>query len=128
MDNLRKGIDKLVDRNPFELSDENIKPTIRPYRAGSLSQEIGSTYDNLSDKHGLDFNELVYGNRGFMKTKYPNGFPDFKGDIVYNKKYFDELDNWFKENTGMSLSDRANYVKAKRKELYGIDEGEELPW
>lgn len=108
--------------NPFNLSDDNIRKDIRPSRSGSLSQEVGSSYENISDRYGLDFDSLVYGDQGFMKTKYPQGFPDFKGDVIYSEKYWNELDNWFKENTGMSLADRENYVKAKRKELYGADD------
>jgi len=124
MDKLKQGIEKIKDRSPFDFDDSYISKEIRPARQGSMSQEIGSIYQNASDRYGLDFSDLVYGNKGFMKTKYPNDFPDFKGDVVYSEKYFDELDKWFKENTGMSLKDRENYVKAKRKELYGIDNKE----
>ena len=60
----------------------------------SQSQEISSEYDKLSKKYGIDFNDLVYGEEGFMKTKYPEGFPDFDGDVIYSEKYFRELKNF----------------------------------
>jgi len=63
----------------------------------SQAQEIGREYDRLSKEFGIDFNDLVYGEKGFMKTKYPEGFPDFAGDIIYSKKYWDELVEFAKE-------------------------------
>lgn len=60
----------------------------------SQSQEISSEYDKLSKKYGIDFNDLVYGEEGFMKTKYPEEFPDFDGDVIYSEKYFRELKNF----------------------------------
>lgn len=107
-------------QNPFELSDDRITKDIRRHQSGSMSQEIKSLYDELSDKYGIDLENLIYGEQGFMNTKYPNDFPDFNGDVVYSPKYWAELDNWFKENTGMSLADRKAYVEKRRKELYGI--------
>ena len=63
----------------------------------SQAQEIGREYDRLSKEFGIDFNDLVYGEKGFMKTKYPEGFPDFAGDVIYSKKYWDELVEFAKE-------------------------------
>ena len=53
----------------------------------SQSQEIAQSYKNLSKLHGVDLEDLVYGEGGFMKSRYPNGFPDFAGDIIYSEKY-----------------------------------------
>lgn len=87
----------------------NLKPSkeIRSSEMGSLSQEIGSTYNHLSDFYGVDLEELIYGKDGFMKTKYPNNFPDFRGDIIYSSKYWDEFEKWAKEEKGVDFTDRA---------------------
>lgn len=63
----------------------------------SQAQEISSEYRRLSKEYGIDFEDLVYGEKGFMKTKYPEGFPDFAGDVIYSKKYWDELVEFAKE-------------------------------
>ena len=63
----------------------------------SQAQEIGSEYNRLSKKFKIDFEDLVYGEKGFMKTKYPDGFPDFAGDVIYSKKYWNELVEFAKE-------------------------------
>lgn len=106
--------------NPFELSDEKIPEKIRPYRQGSMSQEVGSLYENLSDKYGVDFNDLIYGENGFERKVRPTLNDDFKGDVIYSEKLWDALDNWFKQNTGMSLADRKKYVDDYRLKKYGI--------
>ena len=87
----------------------NLKPSkeIRSIKMGSLSQEIGSTYNHLSDFYGVDLDELVYGEDGFMKTQYPYNFPDFRGDVVYSPKYWDEFEKWAKEEKGVDFTDRA---------------------
>ena len=109
-------------KNPFELSDDLIPQKIRPARSGSMSQEVGSLYENLSDLYGIDFDNLIYGEEGFEKKVRPNLKGDFNGDVVYSEKLWNELDKWFKQNTGQSLRDRLNYVRQKRKELYGDSE------
>ncbi len=63
----------------------------------SQAQEIGGEYNRLSREFGIDFEDLVYGKEGFMKTKYPEGFPDFAGDVIYSKKYWNELVEFAKE-------------------------------
>jgi hypothetical protein len=60
----------------------------------SISQEISSAYKQLSKEYGKDIEELVYGPNGFMATKYPNGLPDFRGDIIYSDKYWAEFEEW----------------------------------
>ena len=69
----------------------------------SQSQEISGEYDRLSKKYGIDFEDLVYGEEGFMKTKYPNNFPDFAGDVIYSEKYWNELVEFAKEK-GIDLT------------------------
>lgn len=69
----------------------------------SLSQEIGDTYKKLSKLYGYDIGELIYGADGFMDNCYPNGFPDFAGDVIYSEKYWNEFENWLKENRGITL-------------------------
>lgn len=82
----------------------------------SQSQEIDRTYRLLSDRYGVDLVELVYGKNGFMKTKYPNGFPDFKGDVVYSEKYWDEFERWLDKERGIILSDKySGYADSRRK-------------
>ena len=34
---------------------------------------------------------------------YPNGFPDFKGDVIYSKKHWDEFKNWLRDTKGITL-------------------------
>ena len=82
----------------------------------SQSQEIDRIYRLLSDRYGVDLVELVYGKNGFMKTKYPNGFPDFKGDVVYSEKYWDEFERWLDKERGIILSDKySGYADSRRK-------------
>lgn len=73
----------------------------------SQSQEISNEYSRLSKKYGIDFEDLVYGEGGFMQTKYPGGFPDFDGDVIYSEKYFNELKAF------MSVWKKANELIAK---------------
>ena len=115
--NFEQSINEMIkDANGEQPKNKyNLKPTseIRPYRAGSMSQEIKSTYDNLSDLYGVDLEDLVYGKEGFKKTKYPNDFPDFKGDVVYSEKYWDEFED-FAKSKGIDFDDR-------RWERYKLD-------
>lgn len=60
----------------------------------SQSQEIGNAYRNLSKKFRVDMEELVYGKDGFMSNCYPNGFPDFHGDVIFSEKYWNEFEDW----------------------------------
>ena len=62
--------------------------------AESISQEISRAYKQLSKEYGRDIEELVYGPNGFMATNYPNGLPDFRGDIIYSDKYWAEFEEW----------------------------------
>jgi hypothetical protein len=68
----------------------------------SQSQEISREYRRLSKEYGIDFEDLVYGEKGFMQTKYPNNFPDFAGDVIYSEKYWNELVEFAKEK-GINL-------------------------
>ena len=70
--------------------------------AESQSQEIGNTYRNLSKYYGVDLNELVYGPKGFMATKYPDGF-DVSADIIYLEDKWDEFEQWMKEKHGIDF-------------------------
>lgn len=83
----------------------------------SQSQEISSEYSRLSKKYGIDFEDLVYGKDGFMQSKYPGGFPDFDGDVIYSEKYFSELKDfmsfWKKANELITKSE-ARGEKLKR--------------
>lgn len=69
----------------------------------SLSQETGKFYDDFKKKYGKDLNELIYGDEGFMKSMYPNGFPDFKGDVIYSEKYWNEFVQWAKDIKGIEI-------------------------
>lgn len=82
-----------IDRNKLQESI-NLKE--------SQSQEIGREYRRLSKEYGIDFEDLVYGEEGFMQTKYPNNFPDFAGDVIYSEKYWNELVEFAKEK-GINL-------------------------
>lgn len=84
-----------IDRNKLEES-ANLKE--------SQAQEIGREYSRLSKKYGIDFEDLVYGEEGFMKTKYPDNFPDFAGDVIYSEKYWNELVEFAKEK-GIELNE-----------------------
>ena len=96
-----------IDRNKLEES-ANLKE--------SQAQEIGQEYDRLSKKYGIDFEELVYGEAGFMKTKYPNNFPDFAGDVIYSEKYWNELVEFAKEK-GIDLKEELFKKKDQNKKL-----------
>lgn len=106
----------ITDKQQPKPNKYNLVPTeqIRPSRMGSVSQEVGSTYDHLSDLYGIDLNDLVYGDKGFMKTKYPQGFNDFAGDLVYSTKHWDEFEDWLNKDKGINMSDR-------RWERYKLD-------
>ena len=74
----------------------------------SQAQEIGQEYRRLSDKYGIDFNDLVYGKDGFMKSMYPDNpdyvyFPDFNGDVIFSEKHWNELVDWAEKNKGIKL-------------------------
>ena len=92
--------------------------------AESVSQEISNAYKQLSKEYGRDIEELVYGPNGFMATKYPNGLPDFRGDIIYSDKYWAEFEEWLeaqdqiKEDLEDDLTDQefAEQLQARLKE------------
>lgn len=89
----------------------------------SQSQEIGSYYDKLSEINGFDLNELVYGEDGFMANCYPEGFPDFAGDVIYSEKYWNEFMDWAKNKKGIEIKT----VEDKYADLEECDESlEEL--
>ena len=69
----------------------------------SSFEEASVMYEGLNKFYGYDLEEMVYGENGFMKEKYPNGFPDFKGDILYSSKHWDEFEDWAKEKYGVDL-------------------------
>lgn len=72
----------------------------------SQSQEISGAYDRLNRLYGIDVEELVYGEDGFMQNQYPNGFPDFAGDVIYSEKYWKEFEQWLKAVKGITLVDK----------------------
>lgn len=92
--------------------------------AESISQEISRAYKQLSKEYGRDIEELVYGPNGFMATKYPNGLPDFSGDIIYSDKYWTEFEEWLEaqdqieEDLEDDLTDQefAEQLQARLKE------------
>ena len=92
----------------------------------SQSQEVGDLYRSFSKKHNIDLDELIYGSDGFMAINYPDGFPDFNGDIVYSEHYWNEFVNWAKEKYGLDLSESLTEfynmpaIESDQK-LYGID-------
>lgn len=97
---------ELTDDGREEVIDaETIWSTTSQELEESQSQEIGDTYSTLSKKYGVDLTELVYGEDGFMKTCYPEGFPDFAGDVIYSEKYWNEFEAWLKETKGIILKD-----------------------
>ena len=96
-----------IDRNKLEESI-NLKE--------SQAQEIGREYSRLSKKYGIDFEDLVYGEEGFMKTKYPDNFPDFAGDVIYSEKYWNELVEFAKEK-GIDLKEELFKKKDQNKKL-----------
>ena len=71
----------------------------------SVTQELGDIYSALDKKYNLNLDELIHGKDGFMETKYPDGFEDFKGDIVYSQKYWKEFEQWLKDTKGIDLAD-----------------------
>lgn len=85
LDNLKELKNEIVSH---KLSLESLNLT------ESQAQEISASYKALSKKYDVDLEELVYGKNGFMETKYPNGFPDFAGDIIYSEKYWNEFIKW----------------------------------
>lgn len=74
----------------------------------SLSQEIGGYYSEFKRDTGIDLGELVYGKDGFMATEYPDGFPDFAGDIIYSEKHWNELVDWAKKERGLIIESVSN--------------------
>lgn len=97
----------------------------------SQSQEISKIYNDLSKDFKIDFEELVYGKDGFMQTKYPNGFPDFAGDVVYSEKYWNELVE-FAKTKGINLkndSEKETLVESTLvKGTFKISDSEVLEW
>lgn len=78
----------------------------------SLSQEIGQAYRELSAKYGVDADKLV---SEFMKAKYPKGFPDFNGDVIYSEKYWNEFVDWCKQEKGVNLGESCKSKKALKE-------------
>ena len=81
----------------------------------SQSQEIGAYYKSFSDEYGVDLEELVYGEDGFMASCYPEGFPDFAGDVIYSEKYWNEFEQWLKDTKGIELTEDLTEGKKKKK-------------
>ena len=75
----------------------------------SQAQEIAQAYRNLSEKYNLDFEDLVYGPEGFMAQCYPNDFPDFRGDVIFSEKYWNEFEQWLKDTKGITLDKKDDY-------------------
>lgn len=71
----------------------------------SQAQEISDTYRLLSSRYGVDMEDLVYGEDGFMKSCYPSGFDDFKGDVIYSPKHWEEFEKWLKDVKGIELKE-----------------------
>lgn len=82
---------------------ENGNFTTHDRQAASSFEEPTVAYEGLGKFYGLNLENLVYGDNGFMKEKYPNGFPDFNGDILYNEKHWDEFEDWLKQKYGVDL-------------------------
>lgn len=119
----------LIDSDPFDLDyddprlpeeteEAEVKEEpvngneIRKFEAGieekleeSQAQEISDIYKKLSKLYNVDMEELVYGDDGFMKSCYPEGFPDFAGDVIYSQEHWDEFEKWLKETKGIVLDD-----------------------
>lgn len=74
----------------------------------SQSQEISNYYREFSKKYNLDLNKLVYDEDGFMNSCYPDGFPDFDGDVIYSEKYWSEFEKWLKDVKGIELDEGKN--------------------
>lgn len=94
----------------------------------SQSQEIGDTYRRLSKLYGVDMEELVYGEDGFMKTRYPQGFPDFAGDVIYSEKYWNEFEDWLKNAKGIILTNGNGAGDLDEELKVIIDFGDYKPW
>ena len=100
----------------------------------SQAQEIGQAYKRLSDKYGVDFDELVYGKGGFMDSLYPTNpdyvyFPDFNGDVIFSEKHWNELVDWALKNKNVKLQ---RWGEDDNAETYGdelINDWEQRhPW
>ena len=50
-----------------------------------------------------------------MKSCYPNGFPDFAGDVIYSEKYWNEFEKWLKDTKGIELHEELTEAKKKKK-------------
>jgi len=90
----------------------------------SQSQEIGDFYRKFSKDQGIDLDELVYGDDGFMKSCYPEGFPDFNGDVIYSQKYWEEFEKWLRDTKGIELKEHINDRPAdieNDQENHGVD-------
>lgn len=130
-----KPLDEAIKMTKDELLDKEGTTDVDLINAGrpeeervelaeSVSQEISNAYKQLSKEYGRDIEELVYGPNGFMATKYPNGLPDFRGDIIYSDKYWAEFEEWLeaqdqiKEDLEDDLTDQefAEQLQARLKE------------
>lgn len=109
----KKYILKFKDGIKIEVSDskdkskkEIIAEAKKVYKdfKDSQGQEISNSYKKLSKEYNCDLEKLIYGKDGFMETFYPNGFPDFGGDIIFSEKYWDEFINWAKENNKIDFT------------------------
>jgi len=134
----------LVDANPFDLDyddprlpEEEPEPEVKEEPVDgaeirkhekaiveSQSQEIGDYYKKFSKQYGVDLDELVYGDDGFMKSCYPDGFPDFNGDVIYSEKYWAEFEKWLKETKGIVLEE--NLEEHVNEEHPAIESDQEL--
>lgn len=83
-------LDKLRDlRTDLESQELSLEENML---SESQAQEIAQSYRSLSRLYGVDMEDLVYGKDGFMNACYPDGFPDFAGDVIFSEKYWTELE------------------------------------
>ena len=99
-----QGIEECVNKYK-EALDKDATDKQEQELKESQSQEIAQSYRNLSKTFGVDLEELVYGEDGFMKSCYPEGFPDFAGDVIFSEKYWTEFEDWLKETKGIELKE-----------------------
>lgn len=108
----RKYVNSWREKSLREINDELNAQDWEVYE--SLSQEIGQAYRELSAKYGIDADKLV---SEFMKAKYPQGFPDFNGDVIYSEKYWNEFVDWCEREKGVNLGESCKGKKSKSQEI-----------
>ena len=93
----------------LDLLDVGSNPKEREIVAKAIGHDADFIFDDEDDDDDDKVNNITGINvaalaNEFMETKYPNGFPDFDGDVIYSRRYWDEFAKWAKETKNADVN------------------------